>query len=757
VAQKIGQILIEKGVISEDDLAAAERIQREGDQTLDLAAGEKLGRIIIRMGRASATDVILALCEQHRIDDYILVGNHVISPSLVAQIPFEIAKRFSILPLVRCGRNSMDVFLGSNRPHMPDETREIEELLGLKIEWIELQEKNLAKVIDSVYAQMAERGVRSVRIGEVLVREGLVTHEEVEWALKISRRTNKKLGRVLVDEKLVAEPKFYDALARHKRLPLAKAAHILARKEAPAVASRLSRTYAIFNEVVPFHIADSKLYVAVSDAETDLSELRKIYACKETVVNLVTLSDMLALLKAFYGLEDDEAKSKGFDLAADSDEVEVLADVSEAESDAPVSREELAKMRLQYERIFTNLLHEAIKRRASDIHIENYENFVVVRLRIDGLLYDARTLGIDRANITGIVNVIKVLCDMNIAERRVPQGGRFKKRTSSGEIYDFRVQAQPTLFGENVVIRLLNQSVSFSPLQELGFPRIHLEKYLRIIENPSGMVLITGPTGSGKTTTLYATLDLLRKDTTKKIVTIEDPIEYSLPRIQQSQTHDLIGYDFAAATRAFLRQDPDVALVGEIRDEETAREAIKLSQTGHLVFSTLHTNTAVSAAGRMFVLGIEPELIAGEMLLVIAQRLARKICPDCKTSYEPKQETLRIFFPEGVPAGMKFYHGVGCTKCEGLGHVGRVALTEFWFVDDVGRKLISRGADEDAIMKETLGKNLFPILADALEKVRDGVIDVEGLQTVLPMASIARTAGLIQKSGMFAKGLKAAG
>ena len=748
MAPRIGQLLIEKGLISEEDLAAAERVQRFGDAQLGLPPGEKIGRIIIRMGRASATEVIRALCEQQRVDDYILAGTYVISPGLVAQVPLEIAKRFSILPLVRISRESREAFLGSSRPHTPEETTEIEELLGLKIEWVDLREKNLARVIDRVYAQMAERGVRSVRIGEALVREGLVTHDEVEWALKIARRTNTKLGRVLVDEGLVGEQKLYEVLSRQKRVPLARAPQILADKDAFAVASRLSRTFAIFNEVVPFLLEDSTLHVAASDPETDLSELRKIYNCGQTSLHLVTLSDMIALLRAFYGLQDEEAKSKGVEIENGKDSVEILADVTETEVEAPVSREELVALRQQYERIVTNLLHEGIRRRASDIHIETYEASVLVRLRIDGLLYDARTLRIDRNNIGGVVNVIKVLCQMNIAERRLPQGGRFKKRTSSGEVYDFRVQVQPTLFGENVVIRLLNQSATFAPLADLGFSRRDLEKYTAIIENPSGLVLITGPTGSGKTTTLYSTLDLLRRDTTRKIVTIEDPVEYSIPRIQQSQTLDIIGYTFASATRAFLRQDPDVALVGEIRDDQTAREAIKLSQTGHLVFSTLHTNTAISAFPRMVVLGVDPELLAGELLVVVAQRLARKICPDCRMPYQPADELVAQFYPLGVPQSPKFYRGVGCAKCDGLGHIGRVALAECWFVDHDGRLLISRRADEDEIVARTIGVTFFPLLADALHKVRDGVVDLSGLPTVLPMASIGRMARIIHERGL---------
>ncbi|MCD6405566.1 MAG: type II/IV secretion system protein, partial [Planctomycetes bacterium] len=523
---------------------------------------------------------------------------------------------------------------------------------------------------------------------------------------------------------------------------------MLADKESAGVASRLPRKFAVFNEVVPYKVDGTTLHVAAGRTDADLGELRKIYSCRKIVLHLVTLSDMAALLKSFYNLSDEEAAGKGLSRGDETTNLEVLSDVPSGEFDANLSGEDLRDLRRRYESLVSNLLHEAIRRRASDIHVETYENFVAVRLRIDGLLYDARTLRIDKSNVAGVVNVVKVLSDINIAERRLPQGGRFRKRTADGQVYDFRVQCQPTLFGENVVIRVLNQSASITALDALGFSRSQLDRFLQVIVNPSGLVLITGPTGSGKTTTLYSILDLLRRDSTRKIVTIEDPIEYSLPRIQQSQVHESIGLTFASATRAFLREDPDIALVGEIRDEKTARETIKLSQTGHLVFSTLHTNTAAGAAPRMLVLGVDSELLASELLVVVAQRLARRICPECKTPYHPKPDLVNVFYPLGVPENTVFYKGVGCPSCEGLGHVGRVVVGEFWFIDRKSRLLISSGADEDTILKETIGDSYMPLLADALDKVHEGLVDISQLPLVLPMASVSSTAALIQENGL---------
>jgi len=757
VRKKIGQLLLEKGLITRSDLLEAERIQHQGCEGSGLPPGERFGSIIIRKGYVSAMEVVRALCEQRSVDDYMLVGRYIVSPSLIAGVPLEVARRYNMLPLVCIDEEAGEALFATTEVPDADESAEIEHLVGLEIDWVQVKDRNFAGVIDRVYSMMADRGVSSVRIGEVLVREGLVTVEEVDWALNIARRTNKRIGRVLMEEGLIGEKEFFSTLARHKGVPTTTAAEVLADPESAAVASLLSRKFAVFNEVVPFRKDGSDLQVAASRTDIELGELRKIYGCRRIFVNLVTLTDMVALLKAFYGLSAEEAARKGLGETARDDELELLEEVPAAGLEGQISGEDLKDLRRRYESLVSNLLQEAIRRRASDIHIEAYENFVAVRLRIDGLLYDARTLRIDKSNVAGVVNVIKVLSDINIAERRLPQGGRFRKRTAAGEIFDFRVQCQPTLFGENVVIRLLNQSASVVALKELGFQPAMLDRFLQVIVNPSGLILITGPTGSGKTTTLYSVLDLLRRDTTKKIVTIEDPVEYSLPRIQQSQVLEVIGYDFAAATRAFLREDPDIALVGEIRDEETARETIKLSQTGHLVFSTLHTNNAIGAASRMLVLGVDPELLASELLVVVAQRLARRLCPDCKVPYKPKETIIREIYPLGAPKDVTFYKGVGCRKCDGLGHTGRIALGEFWFIDRDSRLLISRGADEREFLEATIARGFYPLLADALQKVRDGIVDISELPTVLPMANIASTAAFIQEKGLEAAGRVAAG
>ncbi|MHC4713451.1 MAG: GspE/PulE family protein [Planctomycetota bacterium] len=748
MAERLGQLLLSKGLVTEKGLAEVERIQREGCRATGLNPGARFGAIIIRKGFVEPMEVVRTLCEQCSIDDYMLVGRYIVSPSLIAQVPLEVARRYATLPLVCIDEEGSEVLFATNEEVTSHRAAEVEKLLGFSVDWVRVRDRHFQAAVDRVYSLMADRGVSAVRIGEVLVREGLATVEEVDWALGIARRTGKRIGRVLMEEGLIAENDFFKVLAAHRNVPLVTASDILDDPQSAAVASRLSQKFAIFNEVVPFRLDGKDLYVAASRTDLELSELRKIYSCRNIYVNLIAISHMIALLKAYYNLPAEEAAKKGLANKQAEDELEILDDVPTADVDSKFVLDDLRNLRRRYESLVSHLLQEAIRRRASDIHIEIYENFVAIRLRIDGLLYDARTLRIDKDNVAGVVNVIKVLSDINIAERRLPQGGRFRKRTKAGEVFDFRVQCQPTLFGENVVIRILNQSASVVELKALGFSQHYLDRFIQAVVNPSGLILITGPTGSGKTTTLYSVLDLLRRDTTKKIVTIEDPVEYALPRIQQSQTLEAINYDFASATRAFLREDPDIALIGEIRDEETARETIKLSQTGHLVFSTLHTNNAIGAVSRMLVLGIEPELLASELLVVAAQRLARQLCDECRVAYQPRPDLIEDLYPKGVPPGITFYKGTGCAACDGLGHTGRVAIGEFWFIDRDSRLLISRRASEEEILHATVGRSYTPLLADALDKVHSGVVDVSELPTVLPMASITATAQLIQEKDL---------
>jgi type IV pilus assembly protein PilB len=373
---------------------------------------------------------------------------------------------------------------------------------------------------------------------------------------------------------------------------------------------------------------------------------------------------------------------------------------------------------------------EAVSDHASDIHIEYYQKTARIRLRIDGDLHDLTHLQIDMSELAGLINVIKIRAELDISERRLPQGGRSQVKQGR-HVYDLRVQTQPSLHAEHVVIRLLKHTGRGMTMQELGMQPRAATMYQRLLNNPAGLVLVVGPTGSGKSTTLYAGLQLLADDGKRKVITVEDPIEYSIDKVQQTRARPDIGFDFPDAVRAFVRQDPDVILIGEIRDHQTAMEAARASQTGHLVLSTLHCNDAVDAVQRLKDLNIHPNSIASELLAVIAQRLAKRICPDCKTPTEPDTEILAELFPRGAPGNFRCFTGKGCSRCHGRGTLGRIAVIEFLLMNTDIRNAISRQNTAIELRWQALDAGMITMRDSALNLVIDGIIPMSELPKVL--------------------------
>lgn len=386
--------------------------------------------------------------------------------------------------------------------------------------------------------------------------------------------------------------------------------------------------------------------------------------------------------------------------------------------------------------IFEALLLDAIGERASDIHLERYGDVPRVRLRVDGDLIDIPRYKLSPIEMIGVVNVIKVRSHLDISEKRLPQGGRTRLR-AGGKIFDLRVQTQPSLHGEHVVIRLLPQDQKLLSIEDLGFPAEVAKHYRRLLDNPAGQILVVGPTGSGKSTTLYAALQVLAHDTTRKVITIEDPIEYSIDGIQQTQVKPEIGFAFADAMRSFVRQDPDVILVGEVRDAETALEAIRASQTGHLVLSTLHCNDATDAVQRLFDLGMHPNSIASELLAVISQRLAKRVCESCRTPAEPEPDLLAEIFPAGAPADFRCFKGKGCPRCSGHGTRGRIAVIEFMRATPPVRGAISRHVPVDEMRRIAVENGLYTARDSALDHVMAGRIPLAELRSLLPSERMA--------------------
>jgi len=369
------------------------------------------------------------------------------------------------------------------------------------------------------------------------------------------------------------------------------------------------------------------------------------------------------------------------------------------------------------------ILIDAIKKSASDIHIEPYEKEMRVRYRIDGVLYEVMKPPLRLKN--AITSRIKIMSELDIAERRLPQDGRIKLKLGKGREMDFRVSVLPTLFGEKVVMRLLDKSSLQLDMTKLGFEAEPLKWFKDAIQSPYGMILVTGPTGSGKTTTLYSALSELNQSTVN-ISTAEDPVEYNLKGINQVQMHDEIGLNFAAALRSFLRQDPDIIMVGEIRDFETAEIAVKAALTGHLVLSTLHTNDAPSTISRLLNMGVEPFLVTASVVLILAQRLARRICPECKRPVKvPVQSLVDVGIPEQEAAGLTVYKGTGCRHCADTGYKGRVALYEvmpFW---EPLKEMVLNGASTAEIKMEAIKLGMKSLRMAGLTKLREGVTTVE--------------------------------
>ncbi|MDD3927670.1 MAG: GspE/PulE family protein, partial [bacterium] len=372
--------------------------------------------------------------------------------------------------------------------------------------------------------------------------------------------------------------------------------------------------------------------------------------------------------------------------------------------------------------LVNNIIEQAINQRTSDIHIETMEKEMIVRFRIDGVLHDFMT--IPRRMHAHVVSRVKIMAGMDIIERRLPQEGRFQARMETQEL-DVRVSSMPSCYGEKIVCRILNKSASVMSLEQLGFSQKHLKAFESMINKPHGMILVTGPTGSGKSTTLYAALNRLNS-IQKNIITVEDPIEYQIRRINQTQVNNKVGMTFAVGLRSILRQDPDIIMVGEIRDGETAGMAIQAALTGHLVFSTLHCNDASSAATRLLDMGVEPFLISSSVILIIAQRLVRKICPRCKTEISRDEEVyaeakLRL----GMEEDVKIYRGQGCPGCRNTGYFGRTSVYELLVPSERAREAIVNKESSANIRRIAAEEGMITLMQSGIEKIKAGVSTVE--------------------------------
>jgi len=568
-----------------------------------------------------------------------------------------------------------------------------------------------------------------LKLGELLLRNKLISKEQLDKALHVQKTSGNKLGYDLVKLRYVTDEDIAQCLSKQFGIPAINLSHFeIDQAVLDLVPVEVCRKY----DLIPVNRTGAVLSVAMADP-TNIRAMDEInficgyqvepvvasdFAIRESVDKYYGSAHALELKQVMQDAMAEKAAQAGevpgdVEVLEETDELD-LALLEKQATDAPVIK------------LVNKVMYDALNEGASDIHIEPYEKEFRVRYRIDGVLYVKLNPPLKLRD--AIISRVKIMAKLDIAEKRLPQDGRIKIKTRhQGKIreLDFRVSVLPTLFGEKVVLRLLDRENLKLDMTKLGLEAESLKKLEKAILKPYGMILVTGPTGSGKTNTLYSAMSRINTPETN-ILTAEDPVEFNIPGINQLQVKEQIGLNFAAALRSFLRQDPNIILVGEIRDFETAEIAIKAALTGHLVLSTVHTNDAPSTVNRLMNMGIEPFLVASSLLLIVAQRLIRKICPECKEEYRiPLEALVDIGFTEDEARNIMIYKGRGCPFCGNTGYKGRMGLFEVMEVTDNIRELILVGASALEIRRKAIEEGMITLRGSGLEKLRNGETTIE--------------------------------
>jgi len=548
-------------------------------------------------------------------------------------------------------------------------------------------------------------------LGESLVEQKLITDEQLKSAIRESENTNEPLRKVLVKMALVSEEDivtFFEEQLGIPRIDLRN--YLIDAKILSLIPESLAKKY----NLIPLFKTGDVLTIATADPlnVVALDDIR-IKTKSNIEPAVATESELKNAITQYYGIggsiedviKSIDMKTLAIEEGKEEIEPEKLRNLAE---EAPIIK------------LVNLIILQAIRDKASDIHVEPEEANLKVRFRVDGILHEQAT--IPKQMQAAVLSRIKIMSDMNIATKRIPQDGRFRLNIEGGQI-DMRVSSMPTMFGENIVMRLLDTSSILIGLERLGFDEKNLEHFKSLIVRPYGIILVTGPTGSGKTTTLYSALNTINTPD-KNIITIEDPVEYQLKMVRQSQINPKAGLTFATGLRSILRQDPDVIMVGEIRDLETAEISVQAALTGHLVFSTLHTNDAPGSLNRLIDMGVEPFLISSSVIGVVAQRLVRTICSSCKQSYTPSEEVIRDFGAE-LPSNPKFYKGAGCKVCKNSGYKGRLGLFEMLLITDKIRDLILAKTPSSQIKHVAQEAGMKTLRQDGITKVLAGATTID--------------------------------
>ena len=578
-----------------------------------------------------------------------------------------------------------------------------------------------------------QSGAGRIKLGELMSKAGYITATQFETAKREVQKNGARMGAVLRQLEYIDEDTVFNFLSRQHNYPPA-----VIKNEPPSPEAIKLMTYELAKKYMafPLRMAGNTLQVTMAEPSdaTAVEELQDELG-KELSVCVSTERDIVEAYKKYYGIDDEEAKSffAGEDAHEEISITEVddfgaivaeAADTFEIETgDDDLGLDQFNASDAPIIKLVNGILVKAVQEGVSDIHIEPYERSMQVRYRKDGSLYKSMNLPLTIKN--AMIARVKILSGLDITERRIPQDGRIKMRMGKNRSVDFRVSSLPTLFGESVVLRILDKSSLNVDLTQLGFEKNTFEMLKRCLARPQGLLLVTGPTGSGKTVTLYSALNSLNSEDIK-ILTAEDPVEFNFKGINQVNVHQEVGMTFAAALKAFLRQDPDIIMVGEIRDYETAEIAIKAAMTGHLVFSTLHTNDSAATIGRLVDIGVPPYMIASSVTMVLSQRLGRRLCQKCKRvmEHDPK-ELVRAGFREDELAGLTIYGPVGCPECNGLGYRGRVGFFELMEVTEEVAKAISAEVPEDQLRKIAIQEGMTPLRQAALLKVKQGITSVD--------------------------------
>ncbi len=550
------------------------------------------------------------------------------------------------------------------------------------------------------------------QLGEILIRDKGVPEDVVRQALREQESSSLRLGEILKEKGETSDIILAEALAEQSGMEYVAVPKV--KTSALHLLTTIPISYAKENLAVPLEIDGQTIHLAVVDPSNNqiLNDLSVLTGCR-IIPCLAEPDKLIEAINLAYETLSGGGDSSISDIGQgdmELDESLQVEDLLDTSDEAPIIR------------FVNSLLTQAYRQRASDIHIEPFETEVVIRYRVDGILYEVQRP--PYSALSNIISRLKIMATLDIAEKRLPQDGRFSVRIA-GKQADIRMSTLPTAFGERVVLRLLDKSVGVLGLEDIGVDSDMLPQIKRMIQKSHGIFLVTGPTGAGKTTTLYSALSAINSRE-QNIITVEDPIEYQLPGVGQIQVNPKIDLSFAQGLRSILRQDPDVIMVGEIRDSETAKIAVQAALTGHLVFSTLHTNDAAGALARLVEMGVEPFLAASALVGVLAQRLVRTICPHCRVSYTPDKQLLaELFDGAEVPSQAVFYRGRGCSHCMKVGYMGRTGLYELLEVTDPIRQLVTGNADAATIRQKALEMGMRPLREAGLAKVLAGQTTVE--------------------------------